>query len=110
MTDTNSLEIEVISGSVFGFKRVSSNESEIPSFLSMQVPDNAQIYTIRDLLTELSSAHPLLKKLILDSKTGELKGNTLITLNGTHVDLIDGVDTPIKVGDNLVLIPFLAGG
>lgn len=110
MTDTNSLEIEVISGSVFGFKGVSSDEVEIPSFLSLQIPDNAQIYTLRDLLRELSPAYALLKKLILDNKTGRLKGNTLIILNETHVDLLGGLDTPLKVGDNLVLIPFLAGG
>ena len=110
MTDRNSLEIEVISGSVFGFKGVSSDEAEIPSFLSLQVPNNAQIYTLRDLLRELSSAHALLGKLILDDKTGRLKGNTLIILNGTHLDLLGGLDTPLKVGDNLELIPFLAGG
>jgi molybdopterin converting factor small subunit len=110
MTDTSFLEIKVISGSVFGLKRVSSDEAELPSLLFLQLPDNAQIYTIRDLVKELSSAHGLLKKLILDEKTSKIKGNTLIIINGTHMDLLGGLDTPVKVGDNLILTPFLAGG
>jgi molybdopterin converting factor small subunit len=110
MTDTSFLEIKVISGSVFGLKRVSSDETELPSLLSLQLPDNAQIYTIRDLVKELSSAHGLLKKLILDEKSSRVKGNIQIIINGTHMDLLGGLDTPIKVGDNLIVIPFLAGG
>jgi molybdopterin converting factor small subunit len=51
-----------------------------------------------------------LKKLILDEKTSKIKGNTLIIINGTHMDLLGGLDTPVKVGDNLILVPFLAGG
>ena len=82
----------------------------MPSRLRLCIPDDSQVYTLRDLVSELSSNYKQLEELILHRKTGRLKGNTLIILNGTHADLLRGLDTPIEVGDHVVLLPFLAGG
>ncbi|GAF92592.1 unnamed protein product, partial [marine sediment metagenome] len=59
---------------------------------------------------ELSSGYEQLEKVIWDRKTRRLLGNTLIILNGTHIDLLAGLDTTIKVGDRVTLLPFIAGG
>jgi molybdopterin converting factor small subunit len=34
----------------------------------------------------------------------------MLVLNGIHTDLLAGMDTLIKSGDQLLLIPYLAGG
>ncbi len=110
MFDKSSLEIEMIAGAAFGLEGPSSDGSAMPSRLCLCIPDDSQVYTIRNLVSELSSNYQQLEKLILDRKTGRLKGNALIILNGTHMDLLSGLDTPIKVDDRVVLLPFIAGG
>jgi molybdopterin converting factor small subunit len=108
--DKSSLEIEMIAGAAFGLEGPSSGGSSMPSPLRLCIPDDSQVYTIRNLVSELSSNYQQLEKLILDRKTGRLKGNALIILNGTHMDLLRGLDTPIKVDDRVVLLPFMVGG
>jgi molybdopterin converting factor small subunit len=105
-----SFEIEVIAGSSFGFERSSKKGITIPSRLRFCIPDDSQVYTIRTLVSEISAVDKQLEQLILDRKTDRLKGNIVIILNGTLVDLLGGLDTPVKVGDRLVLVPFMNGG
>ena len=108
--DASSLEIEVIAGSAFGLEIPFSDRNSIPSRLRLCIPDDSRAYTLRNLLSELSSGYEQLEKVIWDRKTRRLLGNTLIILNGTHIDLLAGLDTTIKVGDRVTLLPFIAGG
>jgi molybdopterin converting factor small subunit len=110
MIDKGYLEIEVIGGSSLGFEKASSKGKSLPSRLRFHVPRDDNIYTLRHFISELSSCDRQLGALILDTKTGRLKGNSLVVINGIHLDLLHGLDTPIKKGDRLVLVPFLAGG
>jgi molybdopterin converting factor small subunit len=110
MTDKGWLTIEVITGVDFGLEKASSNQQDMPDQLRFHVPDDSKDYTVRDLVSELSANYEKLGNLILNGKTGRLKGNALIILSGTHIDLLNGLDTPIKVGDRLELIPIIAGG
>jgi molybdopterin converting factor small subunit len=110
MGDMSSLEIEVIAGSTFGLEKLSSESAAMPSRLCLCLPNNSQAYTLRDLISALSSTDKRLEKLILDHKTGRVKGNTVILLNGTNMDLFSGLDTPLKADDRVAVIPFLAGG
>jgi len=73
-------------------------------------PDDSRVYTLRDLVSALSSKDKHLEELILDRKTGRIRGNTVILLNGTNMDVLSGLDTPLKVGDRVAVVPFLAGG
>ena len=110
MSDMSSLEIEVIAGPTFGLKKVSSDSTAMPSRLCLYIPDDSHVYTLRDLVSALSSKDKHLEELILDRKTGRIKGNTVILINGTNMDLLSGLDTPLKVGDRVAVVPFLAGG
>lgn len=104
------LEIEVIEGSHLGFERLPSKGETICSRICFFLPHDSEVYTLRALVSEISRYNRKLGELILDPKTGRLKGNTMIVLNGTHVDLLRGPETPIKAGDRLVLVPFVDGG
>jgi len=106
----NTFEIKIIAGSSFGLITGSSEEKSIPSHLRFNVPDNSNVYTIRELLSDLSTHYEQILELVLDKKSGRIKGNISFILNGTHIDLLSGLDTPIRSGDRLFIVPFLAGG
>jgi molybdopterin converting factor small subunit len=62
------------------------------------------------VVKELTAFDERLGELILHKETGKLKGNAMLVLNGTHSDLLEGMDTLLKNGDRLLLIPYLSGG
>ncbi len=106
----NFVEIEMVKGRTFALTELSSDEATKPASLRLSTPDDSQIYSLRDLLSVLSLEYMQLEKEILDRKTGLIKGDTVIIVNGTNMDLLHGLDTSIKVGDNVSLIRFLSGG
>ncbi|NIO04591.1 MAG: hypothetical protein GTN74_08245 [Proteobacteria bacterium] len=103
------LEIDISVGPVFGLEKRSPDRTEGPRHLKLSIPNASQVYTVRKLVSELSN-HEHLAEMFLDGKARALKGNAIILLNGTHIDLLSGLDTQIRVGDRLVLIPFIDGG
>jgi molybdopterin synthase sulfur carrier subunit len=61
---------------------------------------------VRTMLDELEAAHAGLKGLVR-SDTGELHRHVSIYVNS---EAIDGLGTPLKDGDEVAIIPALAGG
>ncbi len=106
----SSLEIEVVAGMALGLEKLSSGGATIPSRLRFCIPDDSGVYALRDLISALSSKDTRLEELILDHKTGRIRGNTVILLNGTNMDLLSGLETPLKVGDRVAVVPFVDGG
>lgn len=106
----NFVEIEVVKGEAFALKELSSNEASKPANLRLSTPDDSRTYSLRDLLSVLSLKYMQIEKEILDRQTGSIKGDTVIIVNGTNIDLFHGLDTSIKVGDIVTLIRFASGG
>ena len=106
--DKSSLEILFVRGSPFGVS-ADSKDPNAPFPIHFFIP-NDDVYSLRSVISELVAFNKRLGELILDKETGILKGNTMLVLNGTHTDLLAGMDTLIKSGDRLLLIPYLAGG
>jgi molybdopterin converting factor small subunit len=106
----NFVEIEVVKGQAFALKELSSDDASKPASLRLSTPDDSRIYSLRDLLSVLSLEYMQIEKEILDRQTGLLKGDTVIIVNGTNMDLLHGLDTSIKVGDIVTLIRFASGG
>jgi len=61
---------------------------------------------VRAMLDELEAAHAGLKGLVR-SDTGELHRHVSIYVND---EAIEGMSTPLKDGDEVAIIPALAGG
>jgi molybdopterin synthase sulfur carrier subunit len=61
---------------------------------------------VRTMLDELESAHTGLKGLVR-SDNGELHRHVSIYVNG---EAIEGLGTPLEDGDEVAIIPALAGG
>lgn len=64
---------------------------------------------LRVALDDLDRRHPGLKDRILDEK-GAIRRYINVFLNDEDVRFIDGLDTALKGGDKLVIVPAIAGG
>lgn len=64
--------------------------------------------TVGELVTEIEAAYPGLEGRLLDE--GGVVPEISVTLNDTHVQYIDGSETPISDGDTLRLTPAVYGG
>ena len=106
----NFVEIKMVKGQSFALKELSSDKASKPACLHLSIPDDSRLYSLRDLLSVLSLEYVQLKTEILDRQTGLVKGDTVIIINGTNMDLLHGLDTSINVGDDVILIRFASGG
>ena len=64
--------------------------------------------TVRALLDDLDSHYPGFKDLLVTD--GELHRYVNIYLNDEDIRFLDKLDTPLKEGDTLSILPALAGG
>lgn len=81
---------------------------DLTGVLKTQIEVNDGI-TVRELLEVLSERFPKLKQEILDER-GELKPMYNILVNGRAVEWLNGLNTTLKDGDEIVFIPPAAGG
>ena len=65
--------------------------------------------TVGQLIDNLGSAHPGLKERIYDEK-GEIRRFINIYVNEEDIRFLTGTDTPLKDGDEVSIIPAIAGG
>ena len=66
--------------------------------------------TIGDLVRKLASEHQVFSDVIFDTKTDKLSGYVMIVLNDRIMEALKGLDTHIKDGDIIRLLPVIAGG
>lgn len=50
------------------------------------------------------------KKAVYESKASDVKSNYIMTVNGYLLNQLDGVQTKLKDGDQLILLPIVSGG
>jgi molybdopterin synthase sulfur carrier subunit len=65
---------------------------------------------IRELMNEIIKKLPELRRSLIDTQLGEPRPNTLVLVNGREISVLDGLETKLKDGDKVVLIPFMHGG
>ena len=65
--------------------------------------------TVSELLAALEQAYPGFAERILDTQ-GNLKGFVNIFLNDDGIQTLDGLNTPVRDGDRVSIVPALAGG
>jgi molybdopterin synthase sulfur carrier subunit len=64
--------------------------------------------TVREVIENLEKKHPGLKERLLDDKGVRRFVN--IYANEEDVRFLDGLDTPVKEGDSVSIVPAIAGG
>ena len=65
--------------------------------------------TIAEIIENLGEAHPGIKERLYDEK-GEVRRFINIYVNEEDIRFLTGKDTPLKDGDEVSIIPAIAGG
>ncbi len=64
--------------------------------------------TVQAVLDDLGAKYPALKSRILDN--GQVRRFVNVYLNNEDIRYLDNLATPVKDGDELAIIPAVAGG
>lgn len=65
--------------------------------------------SIKDVINDLESRHPGMRERLLDDK-GEIRRFVNIYLNGDDVRFLDQLNSTVKDGDDISIVPAIAGG
>lgn len=68
-----------------------------------------QSASLTELVDKLEADYPGFKERLLD-ENGDLRYFVNIYLNGEDVRFLDGLDTPTAAGDEVSIVPAVAGG
>ncbi|MDA1096396.1 MAG: MoaD/ThiS family protein, partial [Chloroflexi bacterium] len=66
--------------------------------------------SLANALDELDVRFPGLKDRVLDDETGNIHPFISIFLNGDDVHYLRGLETGVKDGDEIIIVPAIAGG
>jgi molybdopterin synthase sulfur carrier subunit len=64
--------------------------------------------SVEELVNEVSKERPELKRSLIDQQLE--KPNALVLVNGREISVLNGLETQLKDGDEVVLVPFVHGG
>jgi len=70
---------------------------------------NAQGSNIKSLVDDLESKYPGIKERICD-ETGKVRRFVNVYVNGDDIRFLQNLDTALKEGDNISIVPAIAGG
>ncbi len=65
--------------------------------------------TVRDLIDALESAHPGIRERIVDD-SGAVRRFVNIFVGDEDIRFLDGIDTKVSDGDEVSIVPAIAGG
>jgi molybdopterin converting factor small subunit len=66
--------------------------------------------SLRELVTKVVEEQPKLKRVLIDPELDDPRTNVLMLVNGKEISVLKGLDTKLKDGDELTLIPVVHGG
>ncbi|MGA9387380.1 MAG: MoaD/ThiS family protein [Candidatus Bathyarchaeia archaeon] len=66
--------------------------------------------SLRELITKVVEEQPKLKRVLIDPELDDPRTNVLMLVNGKEISVLKGLDTKLKDGDELTLIPVVHGG
>jgi len=69
-----------------------------------------EITSISDLISQLSIKYPPIIGRLVNEKTGELNKFVNIYVNGEDIRFLNSLKTEVKDGDDISIIPSVAGG
>ena len=66
--------------------------------------------SIKELVTKISQEMPELKRTFSDQQLNDSRSNSLILINGREISVLNGLETKLKDGDEIVFVPVVHGG
>jgi molybdopterin synthase sulfur carrier subunit len=70
---------------------------------------NGEGANVEEIIVNLEQSYPGLKERLCD-EAGELRRFVNIFVNGEDVRFLSGLQTPLKTGDEVSIVPAVAGG
>ena len=70
---------------------------------------NAQGSNVKSLVDDLENKYPGIKERICD-ETGQVRRFVNVYVNGDDIRFLQNLDTALKEGDNISIVPAIAGG
>jgi MoaD family protein len=68
------------------------------------------IVSLREAVKKIVEELPKLKRVLIDPELEDPRPNTLILVNGKEVSVLNGLDTTLEDGDEVVFVPVVHGG
>ncbi len=75
--------------------------------MTLNLHDESSIKTIIDRIIE---EIPMLKHTFCDQELNAAKSNSLILVNGREISILEGYETKLSDGDEVVFVPVVHGG
>ncbi|MCS7125127.1 MAG: MoaD/ThiS family protein [Candidatus Bathyarchaeota archaeon] len=66
--------------------------------------------TLRELINMIVERFPETKKTFIDPELGDPRPNALIIVNDREISVLNGLETIIKEGDEVIFVPVSHGG
>lgn len=66
--------------------------------------------TLREAIQKIVEIFPSLRSMLIDPELNDPRPNSLILVNGKEISVLKGLDTQLKDGDEVVLVPVVHGG
>ncbi len=66
--------------------------------------------TIKSIVEQISQEHPALKHTFSDDALNNARSNSLILVNGKEISILNGYETQLCDGDEVVFVPVVHGG
>lgn len=93
----------VVTVKFLGSLRNISGKSKITLKFETPVP-------LREAVKKIVEELPALRRALIDQELGDPRPNSLIIVNGREISILDGLETMLKDGDEVVFVPVLHGG
>jgi molybdopterin synthase sulfur carrier subunit len=69
-----------------------------------------QDMSVKELVTKLSQKMPELEKTFRDDSLNDSRSNAIILVNGREISVLNGLETNLSNGDEIVFVPVVHGG
>jgi molybdopterin synthase sulfur carrier subunit len=66
--------------------------------------------TVKELINKIIKEFPGIKQNLWHEQLGDPTLSTLILVNNKEISVLNGLETSLKDGDEVVLVPFVHGG
>lgn len=66
--------------------------------------------SIKELVIKINQEFPKLKRTFSDQELNDSRSNSLILVNGREISVLNGYETKLSDGDEIVFVPVVHGG
>ena len=93
----------IVSVRFVGSLRASTKRSR----LSLKFEETVKL---KEVVKRIIQEQPKLKQALIDSEFGDPRTNALVLVNGKEISVLDGLETKVSDGDEVVFVPVVHGG